>query len=63
MCLLKYVLNCEVHFSYLDPDYPTSRLTVTGLARVYCTSNLFPFALMKNYYIPVFSCYKTAIFR
>jgi hypothetical protein len=24
ICLLKYVLNCEQHCSYLDPDYPTS---------------------------------------
>jgi hypothetical protein len=29
MCLLNYVLNCEQHFSYVDPD-----LSVTGLARV-----------------------------
>jgi hypothetical protein len=38
MCLSKYVLNCEqkFYFSCLDPDYPTSGLTVTGLARVYC---------------------------
>jgi hypothetical protein len=38
-CLLKYVLNCEQHFFYFscfDPDYPTSGLTITGLARVYC---------------------------
>jgi hypothetical protein len=32
---LKYVLNCKQHFSYFYLDYPTSRLTVTGLARVY----------------------------
>jgi hypothetical protein len=32
-----YVLNCEQHFSYFDSDYPTSGLTVTGLARVYNT--------------------------
>jgi hypothetical protein len=38
MCLLTCVLNCEQHFSYFDPDYPTSGLTVTGLARVYCVS-------------------------
>jgi hypothetical protein len=25
------------HFSYFDPDYPTSELTVTGLGRVYST--------------------------
>jgi hypothetical protein len=24
MCLLKCVLNCEQHFSYFDPVYPTS---------------------------------------
>jgi hypothetical protein len=37
--VLKYVLNCEqrffFHFSYYNTDYPTSRLTVTGLARVH----------------------------
>jgi hypothetical protein len=32
-----YILKCEQHFSYFDPDYPISGLTVTGLARVYCT--------------------------
>jgi hypothetical protein len=37
MGLLKYVLNSEEHFLYFDPDYPTSGLTVTGLARVYFT--------------------------
>jgi hypothetical protein len=42
MCLLKYVLNSEEHFSYFDPDYPTSGLTVTGLARVY-------FAFLRNF--------------
>jgi hypothetical protein len=35
MCLLKYVLNCEQHFSYFDLDYPT-----TGLARVYCIEKM-----------------------
>jgi uncharacterized membrane protein len=35
MCLLKHVPNCEQHFSYFDPDYPTSRFTVTGLVWVY----------------------------
>jgi hypothetical protein len=35
MCLLKYVLNCEQHFSYFHLDYPTSGLIVTGLARLY----------------------------
>jgi hypothetical protein len=35
-CFLKFVLNCEQHFSLFDPDYPISALTVTGLARVYC---------------------------
>jgi hypothetical protein len=34
--LLKYFINCEQNFSYLDLDYPTFGLTVTGLARVYC---------------------------
>jgi hypothetical protein len=31
MCLLKCVLDCEKHFSYLDPNpnYPTFGLTVT----------------------------------
>jgi hypothetical protein len=28
MYLLKYVLNCEQHFSYFGSDYPTSGLTV-----------------------------------
>jgi hypothetical protein len=37
VCLLRYELNCEEHlFSYFDPDYSTSVLTVTGFARVYC---------------------------
>jgi hypothetical protein len=27
------------NFSYSDPDYPTSGLTVTRLARVYCRPN------------------------
>jgi hypothetical protein len=36
MCLLKYVLNCEQHFSYFVLHYPTYELTVTGLPRVYC---------------------------
>jgi hypothetical protein len=35
MFLLKYVLNCEQHFSF-NPDYLTTGVTVTGLARVYC---------------------------
>jgi hypothetical protein len=30
-------VNRIFHFSYFDADYLTSRLTVTGLARVYCT--------------------------
>jgi hypothetical protein len=33
-CLLKYVLNCEQHFSCFGLDYPTPVLIVTGLARV-----------------------------
>jgi hypothetical protein len=36
--LLKYVLNWEQHFSYFNPDYLPSGLTVTELARVYCTA-------------------------
>jgi hypothetical protein len=36
MCVMKYVLNYEQHFSYSDPVYQTSRLTLTGLTRVYC---------------------------
>jgi hypothetical protein len=38
--LLKHVLNSEhnFHFSYTDLDCPTSGLTVTRLARVYCIS-------------------------
>jgi hypothetical protein len=35
MCLLEYVLNCDQNFTYFDPDYPTSGLTLTGLTRVY----------------------------
>jgi hypothetical protein len=35
-CLLKYVLNCEQHFSFFGLDYSTSGLTVTGLSRFYC---------------------------
>jgi hypothetical protein len=35
MCLLKYVLNYGQHFSFFDSDFPTSGLTVTGLAKVY----------------------------
>jgi hypothetical protein len=35
MCVLKYVLNCKQNFSI--PCYPTSIITVTGLARVYYT--------------------------
>jgi hypothetical protein len=27
------------HFSYFEPDYLTSGLTVTGLVRVYCSCN------------------------
>jgi hypothetical protein len=34
MCLLKCVLYCEQIFSYFDPDYLTSGLTITGLVRV-----------------------------
>jgi hypothetical protein len=34
MHVLKSVLNCAEHFSYLGPDYPTSELTVTGLERL-----------------------------
>jgi hypothetical protein len=40
---LKYVFNCEQNFSfcpYSDPDYPTSGLTVIGLARVYCVCTI-----------------------
>jgi hypothetical protein len=40
MRLLKYILKSQqdyfFHFSYYDPDYPTSGLTVTGLASVCC---------------------------
>jgi hypothetical protein len=36
MSRLKYVVNCERHFPYFDPDYPTSGLNVIGLSRVYC---------------------------
>jgi hypothetical protein len=40
MRLLKYVLQCEQHFSYFDPDYPISRLIVTELSTVYCILNM-----------------------
>jgi hypothetical protein len=33
-------VNRIFHFSYLDPGYPTSELTVTGLARVYLRTYL-----------------------
>jgi hypothetical protein len=39
-CLLKFVLNCEQHFSYFDLEYPTPGLTVTGLPRVYSISKV-----------------------
>jgi hypothetical protein len=29
-------MNRILNFSCLDPDYPISELTVTGLERVYC---------------------------
>jgi hypothetical protein len=32
----EYVLICEETFAYFDSDYPTSGLTLTGLARVHC---------------------------
>jgi hypothetical protein len=38
--VLKYVFNYEQHFSYFNPDYLTSGLTVTSLVSVYC--------IMKN---------------
>jgi hypothetical protein len=28
------------HFSYFDPDYPTAGLTVTGLARLHCITDI-----------------------
>jgi hypothetical protein len=31
-------VNRIFHFSYFDLDYPKSGLTVTGFARVYCTT-------------------------
>jgi hypothetical protein len=41
MCLLKCaLLNCEQHFSYVEPDYPTSGLSIKGLAEVYCLLTL-----------------------
>jgi hypothetical protein len=40
MCLLKYVLTCEQHFSYFDPYFPTFRITVTGLERDFCTARV-----------------------
>jgi hypothetical protein len=40
MCLSKYVLNYEHHFSYFDLEYLTSGLTVIRLGRVYCTRNV-----------------------
>jgi len=35
MCQLKYVLRIEF-FIFVNPDYPTTGLTVTGLEWVYC---------------------------
>jgi hypothetical protein len=39
-CPLKYVLNCEQNFSYFCPNYPTSGLIVTGLARLHSSSKI-----------------------
>jgi hypothetical protein len=39
-CILKHALNREENFSYFDPDYPISE-SVTGLARIYCTTQVF----------------------
>jgi hypothetical protein len=36
MCLLKFNVNSNLHFSYSDPEYPTSDITAVGLPRVYC---------------------------
>jgi hypothetical protein len=36
MCLLNYILICEQHFSFFDPDYPTTGQTVNAKSRVYC---------------------------
>jgi hypothetical protein len=37
------------HFPYFDPDYPTSELSVTGLARVYTILNFnSPEVLIRN---------------
>jgi hypothetical protein len=33
-------VNKIFHFSYFDPDYPTSGVNVIGLARVYFTAEL-----------------------
>jgi hypothetical protein len=32
-------VNSIFHFSYFDPDYPTSGLTVTAVARIYCSTS------------------------
>jgi hypothetical protein len=34
--IMNSTMNSIFHFSHFDTDYPTSRLTVTELARVYC---------------------------
>jgi hypothetical protein len=38
-------------FSYFDPDYPTSELTVTGLARVYCVNQNDEMTAIRNVYL------------
>jgi hypothetical protein len=77
MCLLKYVLNLNriFRFSYFDPDYPTSGLTVTELSRVYCiflslllADNWLLVVLkhLKNYFILIeliYYCYNIASYQ
>jgi hypothetical protein len=47
VCLLKYVLNCEQNFSYF---IFWSRLSVTGLGRVYCISTITSYYYYDYYY-------------
>jgi hypothetical protein len=41
-------VNSIFYFSCFNPDYPTSGLTLTGLARVYCNMRAI-FLLAKKY--------------
>jgi hypothetical protein len=45
-------VNRIFHLLYFDLDFPTSGLTVTGLARVYCITFLHPFDPSKFFLYP-----------